>query len=157
MVYHLLFQDLAYLAGGLADGLVARLLHAIDLRGEYHQLGLIELDRVLRLDERPVYALQDSLLNSFLIALESLDQELHVSLHKEYFSLLLLTQSVQLQHLNQTLTGFLNDGNLEVVGEELHAYVKVAEDVVDVASNLFLICFDDLIESAEEVVVYVQE
>ena len=157
MVYHLLFQDLAYLAGGLADGLVARLLHAVDLRGEDHQLGLIELDRVLRLDERPVYALQDSLLNSFLIALESLDQELHVSLHEEYFSLLLLTQRVQLQHLDQTLTGFLDDGHLEVVGEELHAYVKVAEDVVDVASNLFLICFDDLIESAEEVVVYVQE
>ena len=78
-------------------------------------------------------------------------------LHKEYLSLLLLAEGVQLQHLNQALTGFLNDGHLEMVRKELHAYVEVAEDVVDVAGDFFLVRLDSLVESTEEVVVDVQE
>ena len=39
----------------------------------------------------------------------------------------------------------------------MDADVEVTEDVVDVASDLFLPCFDDFIEPAQQVVVYVEQ
>ena len=78
-------------------------------------------------------------------------------LDEEDLSLLFLTKSVQLKHLDQTLTGFFNDSDLEMVRKELHAYIKVAENVVDVASDLFLTSLHDLIESTQEVMVDVEE
>ena len=39
----------------------------------------------------------------------------------------------------------------------MDADVEVAEDVVDVASDLLLSCFDDLVEPAQQVVVYVEQ
>ena len=78
-------------------------------------------------------------------------------LDEEDLSLLFLTKSVQLKHLDETLTGFFNDSDLEMVRKELHAYIKVAENVVDVASDLFLTSLHDLIESTQEVMVDIKE
>jgi hypothetical protein len=96
-------------------------------------------------------------LNRFLVAFESFNQELHVCFYKEDLSFLLLTEGVELQHLNQALTSLLNYCDLKVIGKQLHTDVEVAKDVVDVASDFLLLCFHHLIEAAEEVVVDVKE
>ena len=70
-------------------------------------------------------------------------------LHKEYFTLLFLTQSVELQHLNKALTCLLNDCNLKMVREKLHANIEIAENVIDVTSNFLFICFDNFVEAAQ--------
>ena len=112
-------------------------------------LTLIELDRVLRLDEGPVDALQHPLLNRLFITLQRADKILHVSLNEEDLTLLFLTLCIELQHLDQALASLLDDGDLVVLGEELYKYVKVAKDVVDVACNLTFPCLDDLIEATQ--------
>ena len=70
-------------------------------------------------------------------------------LHKEYFTLLFLTQSVELQHLNKALTCLLNDCNFKMVREKLHANIEIAENVIDVTSNFLFICFDNFVEAAQ--------
>ena len=67
------------------------------------------------MDECPIDALEDALLNGLLVAVERPYQVLHVRLHKEDLSLLLLAEGVELEHLNEALAGFLDDGKLEVV------------------------------------------
>ena len=77
-------------------------------------------------------------------------------LHEEDLALLLLTESIQLEHLDETLTGLLYDANLEMVWQQLHTGVKVAENVVDVAGYLALFGFDYLVESTQQMVVDVE-
>ena len=77
-------------------------------------------------------------------------------LHEEDLALLLLTESIQLEHLDETLTGLLYDANLEMVWQQLHTGVKVAEYVVDVAGYLALFGFDYLVESTQQMVVDVE-
>ena len=153
----LLLEDLVDLLGGHADGLVAGVREALDLGGKDDELGLVQLNGVLTLDEGPVDALEDALLNRLLVAFEGSDQELHVSFNEEDLPFLLLTEGIQLQDLDQALAGLLDDGNLEVVRQQLHADIEVAEDVVDVASDLFLARLHHLIESAQQVVVDVEQ
>lgn len=80
-----------------------------------------------------------------------------MSFDKEDLALFLLAESVELQHLDQALAGLLNDGDLEVIREELHTNVKVAEDLVDVLRDLLLTSLDNLIEARKQVVVDVEE
>ena len=82
---------------------------------ENHQFGLVELNLVLRLNECPIDALEHPFLDGFLVTIDSLNQEVHVGLHEEDLALLLLTESIQLEHLDKALTGLLYDANLEMV------------------------------------------
>jgi hypothetical protein len=78
-------------------------------------------------------------------------------LNKEGFPLLLLAQSIQLQHLNQALRSLLLNAYLKLKREQLNTDVKVAKDVIDKASNIFLIHLNNLVEAAKQVVVDVKE
>ena len=153
----LFVQNLVDLLRSHADRLVAGLHQALHLRSQDNVLTLIELDRVLRLDEGPVDALQHPLLNRLFITLQRADQILHVSLNEEDLTLLFLTLCIELQHLDQALASLLDDGDLVVLGEELYKYVKVAKNVVDVACNLTFPCLDDLIEATQQVMVDIEE
>ena len=55
---------------------------------------MVELDRILALYKGPVDALENTLLDSLLVAFESADQELHMGFNKEDLSFLLLAQGV---------------------------------------------------------------
>ena len=52
-------------------------------------------------------------------------------LHKVDLSFLVLTESIQLEHLNQALTRFLNDVHFKVLIEQLHTNVKVIENFIN--------------------------
>jgi len=44
-----------------------------------------------------------------------------------------------------------------VIREKLDADIEVTEDVIDVPCDLLLSCLNDLIESAQQVVVYIKQ
>ena len=90
LLNELLLENLVDLLGGHADGFVARLHQTFDFGSENDQLGLVQFDRVLALDQCPIDAFQDTLLDGFLVAFKSPDQELHVGLHEENLALFLL-------------------------------------------------------------------
>ena len=115
LLNELLFQNLVDLLRSHANGLIAGLHQTFNLGGKNDEFGLIQLDRVLTLDESPVDAFEDTLLDRFLVAFKSFDQELHVGFDEEDFPFLLLTKGVELKHLNKALTGFLNYRDLELV------------------------------------------
>ena len=115
LLNQLFFQNLVDLLRSHTNGLIAGLNQTFDFGGQNNQFGLIQLDRALTLDEGPVDALKDTLLDCFLVAFKNFNQELHVSLDEENFTLFFLTQSVELEHLDKALTGFLNNRNLELI------------------------------------------
>lgn len=153
----LLVQNLVDLLRSHADRFVARLHQALHLRCQDDVLGLVQFDRVFRLNESPVDALEHALLNGLLLAFKRADQILHVSLDEEDFTFLLLALGIELQHLDQTLAGFFNDRNLEMLREELHKNVKVAEDIIDVACNFAFSCLNNLIKAAEQVMIDIKK
>jgi len=118
---------------------------------------LIQLDRVLGLNEGPVDALQDALLNCLLVALQCSNKVLHVCLDEEYFSFFLLAECIQLQHLNQTLTSFFNDCHLKMLRQKLHTYVEVAKNVIDVSRYFTLSSLDNFIEATEQMMIDIEE
>ena len=69
----LLFQNLVDLLRSHANGLIAGLHQTFNLGGKNDEFGLIQLDRVLTLDESPVDAFEDTLLDRFLVAFKSFD------------------------------------------------------------------------------------
>ena len=64
---------------------------------------------ILALDESPVYALEDSLLDDLLLTLECLHKEDHVALDEVDLPFLFLAQGEELQHLNEALTCLLHN------------------------------------------------
>ena len=156
MVRHGFFEDLADLLTRSHNRFVTWLQQVVHLLRKNRQFRLVQLNLVLWLNKSPIDALENPLLNGFLVAINSLDQEIHVSLHKEDLALLLLTESIELKHLDETLAGLLYDSNLKVVWQQLHTGVKVAEYVIDVASNFTLLRLHYLIESTQQVMIYVK-
>jgi len=102
------------------------------------------------LDKSPVNAFEDSFLDDFLVCLECVDQELDVVFHEVDLPLLLLTKSIELEHLDKTLAGFLNDSNAKVQGKQLHTHIEVVEDVIDIFGDLLLADFNHFIELGED-------
>ena len=92
----LLLEDLVDLLRGHADGLVTGLHQALNLGRQGQQLGLVELNAVLALNEGPVDALEHTFLYCLLVALKRSNQKLHVRFHEENLSLLLLAERVEL-------------------------------------------------------------
>ena len=65
---------------------------------------------------------------------------------EEDLSLLQLTLGKQLEHLNQALTCFLNQTNVEVKTKHFDTNFEVAENFFDVVDNLVFITFNDFVE-----------
>ena len=123
---------------------------------------LLELDLVLALYERPIDALQYTLLYNFLVYLESGDQELQVLLYEVNLFLLVSLESVKLEHLDKTLTSFLYDSIttlyltlVNIISQQLHTHIKVPKHFFNEFPNLSLPRLNHLIELCQYFMYYI--
>jgi hypothetical protein len=99
------------------------------------------------LNKCPVNALQNALLNNLLLTAECVQKVLDMRFYKENFSFFLLTQGVELKHLNEALTSFLYNTDFKLQAEHLNANVEVSENIVNEAAYLLLPLFHYFVES----------
>lgn len=118
-------QFLVDLLGCLVDALVVREDQTFNVLFQSLNSILLQLYLVLHLNQGPVDALEHSFYDWLSVDIQSLDQELHVMLHKVDLAGLLRLLGVELEQLDQTVGRFVHNLHFVVERKQLNDKVEV--------------------------------